>query len=286
MINVLLVPLVVALAVITVFAFSGRDWLATGIAFVGLTASTLQLFDAVLDVAPRHAAQEPSSGPALRIVSVNAFHDNGDPARLTEAVTRARPDVVLVQEADGAAGPTIARLLPGYARVFSCAAPPCSAVILSRWPATRVVDDGPQGVDLPDLLIARIRAPFGDFNVVSAHMPRMYMWGAAPFRSMLADALSTHDELPTLMGGDLNLPTGSFGLFRFERSILLKRAERWIPTYPANLPFPAIAAIDHVYVSSGWAVQECQRLASTGSDHFGLACDVVPGLRVKGFAAP
>jgi endonuclease/exonuclease/phosphatase (EEP) superfamily protein YafD len=276
LLNVLLIPLVFVLAIIAVFAFGWRDRLAACLAFAGLTVASLQLFDAVLEVAPRHSASEQSSGPVLRIASVNAFHEDGNPAELVATVTRARPDILMVQEANGASGTAITMLMHGYYRVSSCGAPPCSLSVFSRWPAVRIADHRPQGTKLPDLLIARIRAPFGDFNVITAHLPRMYLPHAESFRAMLADAAANNDGVPLLLGGDFNTPTGSFALFRFEDRTRLRRAERWIPTYPANLLLPAFAAIDHIYVSAGWRVLDCERLTGSGSDHFGLTCEVVP----------
>jgi vancomycin resistance protein VanJ len=272
LLNVLLVPLVVGLAIVAVFAFGLRDRFAIVVAFAGFTVAALQLFGAVLEVAPRQAM----SGPVLRVASVNAFHGEGDPEELIGTVMRARPDILMVQEANGASGDAIAKLMQGYHGVASCGVPPCSLWIFSRWPLTRLVDVRPPGTKLPDLLIARMRAPFGDFNIITAHMPRMYMSNSGRFMDMLADAVVTHNDVPLLMGGDLNTPTGSFALFRFEDRTLLKRAERWIPTYPANQPFPAFAAIDHIYASKGWSVPQCERLTGAGSDHFGLTCEIVP----------
>jgi endonuclease/exonuclease/phosphatase (EEP) superfamily protein YafD len=227
------------------------------------------LLGPVLASAPR----EPAARPVLRVVSINAFHDNPDPSRLVETVKRERPDILLVQEADGSAGAAILRILPGYSRVWSCNAAPCSLAIFSRWPVARI-EARRQDSSLPDLLVARTRAPFGDIDVATLHLPRMNRAEAEPFAAMSVDALSALGDLPLLMGGDFNLPTGSFALARFERLTGLSRAERWIPTYPADRPLPPIAAIDHVYVSEAWRVKDCHRLAATASDHFGLSCEV------------
>ena len=271
--SVALMPLA-CLIVLTLFGSAWRrDWLAAAAALIALAMTGPRVFEAFDAAAPRIAP----AGHQLRVVTVNAYHDNADPAALRRTIERLAPDIVMIQEADGSARAEIARLLPGYFRVPSCADPACSLVIVSRWPATRWIPVPRDAGPLPDLLVAKITTPFGPLSVVTAHLPRPYIVESRVARALLVDAASAQAPGPVLIAGDFNMPIGSFGIAQFATETGTARAERWIATYPANEPLPAFAAIDHVFVGGGLRVQDCERLPDVGSDHYGLVCELSSG---------
>jgi endonuclease/exonuclease/phosphatase (EEP) superfamily protein YafD len=277
LINTGLAPILAGMTLAALLAGVLQRRLGLWLLAVTLAVAAWQLVVVLADAAPRGAAG--SGATTLRVVTVNAFHDNPQPELLRAAVEAAAPDIVLVEEADGRASGSVAQLLPRYHRALSCSMPPCSLAILSRWPIQHLPKPMPPERDMPDALFAQISLPGREgsvrpIHVVAVHMPRGYRPVAVHFRQVLIGALRRETEMPTILAGDFNLPTGAAGLSDLVRETGLRRAERWIATYPANTMLPAFAAIDHMFVAPAFVVRACRRLPFTGSDHFAIACDL------------
>ncbi len=278
LLNTALAPTLIAMTLAAVVAALLRPALGLWLSVVTVAAIAWQLTAVLADAAPRRSA---TGGEAmLRVLTVNAFYNNTDPDRLRSVIEAAEPDVVTIVEGDGFAGDAIERTLPRFHRLGSCDRPPCSITILSRWPAVRVETPMPAAPELPDMLSARLSLPVamragGTIDVVAVHLPRGYRPVAGYFRALVLDALRRSSVTPGVLAGDFNLPTGSAALSQFAAQARLRRADRWIATYPADRPFPAFAAIDHVFVDPAFGVRTCHRLPFAGSDHYGIVCNVV-----------
>lgn len=267
--NALLGPLLVLLALLLAVALRWGKRTTAAMCGLGLIVAGVQLGSAI----PRQTAARQDAA-ALRILTLSTFHANPAPEAIRDVVKAAAPDIAVFQETDGTPGPVVDSLLPGYFRVKSCKWKRCSLTIVSRWPAQRIHIPARKGEKLPDVLVVEVQAPFGRFRVLGVHLPRPYYSSAPKFHKDLIAAASRLRDLPLLVAGDFNTPTGSFGLNTFARRTGLRPVEGYIPTYPANQPIPAFVAIDHIFADARWGVAACQRTAAGNSDHFGVLCDL------------
>ncbi len=94
--------------------------------------------------------------------------------------------------------------------------------------------------------------------------------------TILAREIAHHDELNWIVAGDFNDVAWSHTTRLFKRVSGLKdpRVGRsFMGTYTAQYPI-ARCPIDHVFLSSGFAVKEIKRLRVPGSDHFAMTATV------------
>jgi endonuclease/exonuclease/phosphatase (EEP) superfamily protein YafD len=267
--NALLPLLLVCLGGALAAAAGLRDRATVAVALLGLVVGGIQLGPEA--IAGRAKGKV---GHAVRVLSFSTFHANPFPEALRTAIVAEKPDVVLLQEADGNARAVVETLLPGYFRIKSCPWRNCHLVILSRWPIrevpVRFAGRGPH----PTVVLGEVRAPFGTFRVLNVHLPRPYKPEAWPTMATLADATEAMVQRPLVMVGDFNSASGSFDLARFARRARLHRHDGLIPSYPANRKIPAFAGIDHVFADSRWSGCGCHRVDGAHSDHHGVACDL------------
>ncbi|WP_260046016.1 endonuclease/exonuclease/phosphatase family protein [Novosphingobium mangrovi (ex Huang et al. 2023)] len=266
--NAFLGPTAILLALIALHGFARRQWTAVTVATIGAALALIQLGSGVLRASPR----QDGATDTVRVLTVSAYHANPHPFVLRDMISKLDPDLAFIQEADGAAAEALAQALPGHHRVLSCPAARCSLVIVSRWPLARSDRPDLHAHDLPDLLAAEVSAPFARFRVVTLHLPRMLSPQAERHRGMLVDLVRSGNRLPTIAGGDFNLATGSFALSALERQSGLRRLDRYVPSYPANLFFPAVVPIDHVLSDGHWDSLGCRGLSVAGSDHRAVLC--------------
>jgi len=266
--NALLLPLVAALALLSILALACRERVSGIVAFVCLAIGLGQI------ASPASPEKLPAtwSPPPIRLLTLSTWHSNPHPEAVRRAVEAERPDIALLQETDRATAAVVRDLLPGYHRVRSCSRRDCSLTILSRWPARRIVLAAKPGARLADLLVAEIAAPWGSFRVMNLHLPRPYTPDAQPFVDQLAIAMEEQGRGPLIVGGDFNMATGSFGLRRLAGAAGLRRVEGLLPTYPAHLGVPPFIPIDHVLVGRDWGPAQCHAMAWAASDHRGIAC--------------
>ena len=268
--NALLPLLLIALGFALASAVGLSDRAVIALALIGLGLGGYQLGRAAI------AGTPPVAGPAarVRVLTFSTFYANPQPKALHAMITAERPDVVLLQEADGNVHDEVVSLLPRFHRVKGCSEASCHLVILSRWPARRVrVRFAARGTHI-DALMGEVLAPFGTFRVLNVHLPRPYREEAAPTMDNLANTLKGSIHRPLVLGGDFNSATGSFGLARFERQSQLIRQEGYAPTYPANRAVPAFAGIDHLFTDARWSGRGCHRTKAAYSDHHGIVCDL------------
>ena len=117
-----------------------------------------------------------------------------------------------------------------------------------------------------------------DFNRFRAGdldgMRRQTSWRRREVRRV-AEALSRLSEVPTLIGGDLNLPPDSpmrEPLRRRYRSAFEEVGRGYGFTYPSRWPW---IRIDDVLAGPGWTVTRCRVGPDMGSDHRPVIAEVV-----------
>jgi endonuclease/exonuclease/phosphatase (EEP) superfamily protein YafD len=276
MLNALVAPALVLMmiaALIMAFHSLGR---AAAMACLAIIISGWQVSAILANTSPAITSENPVA--AIRVITVNAFRDNMTPESWRFMVEQHHPDIVVIQEADDAAGAEVQRILPGFHRANSCSMPPCSLTIVSRWPLRRIETPMPGEPRLPDILVTEVVRPVArgvqKFDVVAVHLPRSYRPEAAHFHALLIQALEQRLTAPAIVAGDFNLPSGSFVLDDISRATALLRIDRWIATYPANTILPAIAAIDHIFADPAFGSAGCERLPAAGSDHHGILCTI------------
>ena len=268
LLNALLFPAIVALAIVLAIALVLRRKWAAGVAAVGLVAGAVQL---AWGVAP--PAFGTDNRTVIRVASINAHHSNFDPDLLARQLAQTDADIVLVQEANGTAAEQIAQALPSYYHTHNCPYDYCSMTVISRWPAQHIALPKPEGPQSA-LLATRVQTPGGQVQLINVHLPRPAQEFALQSRAAVLAAIEQLGAQRLIVAGDFNLPSGSFALGEFTEQGGLSRHDFYWPTYPAYGRFGAVLDIDHIFASGDIAAHGCERLALNGSDHRGMLCEV------------
>jgi endonuclease/exonuclease/phosphatase family metal-dependent hydrolase len=134
--------------------------------------------------------------------------------------------------------------------------------LLSRWPIVRAERVKVKGSQL-SLLDATLKAPGGELRVVVVHFTRAND-EVKLLEAQAAYALVKDESRPALVLGDMNTRTGSEVYSLFAASLQDSCEAKAEPTWSSDSPF---IRIDYVWASKAFAVDACQTLASTASDH-------------------
>ena len=220
----------------------------------------------------------PAAVRTLRLIQFNTWDENIAVPTTADWIAAQKPDVVVVEEAEGPLRSALA------ARGFVVTRGFGHTSIFSR--AASIVRPAPLAAaewhSMPPFVRATFEdAGYGDYTVVGAHVPQPLFAVAEPERLMLGRMLRRYDPTRLIVAGDFNLTPWSFGLREFDRSLGLTRVDRAVWSWPARLhahgrglgtsPF---LPIDHVYVGPGWRLVRLRRGPALGSDHFPLVVDL------------
>ena len=222
----------------------------------------------------------PAAGPSVRAMLVNLNVENRRTERVTSAVRRADPDLLLFEEATPAWAERLAPLIAAYPyRVEALRDDPFGILLLSRFPLKngRVERFGSTGLPV---VAAEVRTPFGDFAFYGVHAPpplnaRYVRRGRAQLAA-LAEAIRTQ-RLPAVTMGDLNASPWSRCFVRFRRASGLVDSEKGFgfqPTWPVRPGFFRIP-LDHLLHSPSIEIRQRGTGTETGSDHLPLCVDFV-----------
>jgi len=232
----------------------------------------------------------PGQGLAVTVMTENVWAHDVSPARTAEEILKANPDIVALQEADGAGRDVVALLAKAYPFRADCTVLTewCSMAILSRRPIVSWSHhEGawkPPEWDRLGLVRATIDGgPGGPFEIVTTQLLHPDPGGkAAAQANQLLAQMDGVDPRRALLVGDFNLTPWSFALRRIDAQLPLRRRSHAISTWPHRLPmlhgawFPLpFLPIDQIYAGSGWKVASIRRGPGTGSDHFGLIARLV-----------
>lgn len=231
-------------------------------------------------IIPEYWADLPSANSAtsheVTILTFNVGRNTVDPDTVRSAIMAADADVLLLQETRSAFEQILKKLERRYPYRTDCGHRACDAAILSRWPIAPVrgrFRDAANRKIGPMVMRTVVSVPNGrSFAVATLHFARPSLNDVAIDRTKsLAKALREVDTSRLVLTGDFNLTPWSFALQALDRETpSMKRVTRHMPTYPADLIFPAFLPIDHVYIGQGWLVRSVERLPPAGSDHLGV----------------
>ena len=122
-----------------------------------------------------------------------------------------------------------------------------------------------------------VRVPeVGSIRLMAVHPCNPYCggdrWSAE--HQLLNEAISDNLDQPLVVAGDFNA-VDDHGPMQALRRLGLKSATDvagagWLPTYPADEPFPPLLPIDHVMINKELTATSVTSFAITGTDHRGL----------------
>ena len=254
-----------------------------------LIAALLLLFPVMnLRLPWRRLTADPSTGPTLRLLTLNTHEGVLNAAALRELIAATDPQIVLLQELDLRLGRTVFADGPWNTIVEG------ELCIASRYPLRRV---GPIGTPKTGWSYAatmyEVATPAGPVPMVNVHLSSPHV----AFRNTLHrdphgwEQIQKNSEIRTreaydiaraaadagpavLVAGDFNLPTESPAY----RSNLGSFANAFDvagfgfgSTYDVKL---TVARIDHILSGSGWICRRCWVGPDLGSPHRPLMADV------------
>jgi len=205
---------------------------------------------------------------ALSVASANVHLENADARPLRQWLSVTRPDVVILLEVSPAYAAGLQGLRDYPHQKLLTQEGPFSIALLSRHLLFDVellhdADGIPRLTAKLDVAGQRVR-------ILAEHpMPPLSRQYHAQRNQKLAAraADASASALPTVLAGDLNATPWS-SAFAGLAGKGLRRASGITPSWPAiGRAFPGIP-IDHVLVSSHWAVVSAERGPDLGSDHY------------------
>jgi endonuclease/exonuclease/phosphatase (EEP) superfamily protein YafD len=220
-----------------------------------------------------------AEGHTFKVLTFNVWNRNIAPAMTAEQILRTDADLVGLVEDKGNLRPELPRLSETYPYEAECDQDRMDGcIIYSKKPilAHGTLARAPYGVAMLWVrIIAPDRKPMTICLVHLAHPtpPRPQ----ALQRDAVVQMLSELPKNETILMGDFNSTPWSFAMQRLDHDLKpLTRRTHSIYTWPAHLlginvqiPFPLLP-IDHIYASPNMATQAVERLARSGSDHYGV----------------
>ncbi|MGE0855563.1 MAG: endonuclease/exonuclease/phosphatase family protein [Hyphomicrobiaceae bacterium] len=251
-----------------------------GVLAIAPSVMTLDAREGPASIAlPWHRPASTRDGvPAVRVLSLNTGHANGDLDRLRRYILLARADIVVLSEF----GPNKSELLRQLRRAFPYQAGcsetwACSQVLLSRLPfhrsGTRMPDlDGPPLVWAEFHFSNESTAKLTVFGTHIYRPSRRHAWHAAQLDGLARIMQRTEGSI--VVAGDFNMTHLSRSFEEFSAGSGLRASSRTLASWPAwPLPLPQVQ-LDHVFVSPDVEVLD-QRLGRlVGSDHLPIITSI------------
>lgn len=234
---------------------------------------------------PATGNQLPPGGSSMAILSINVEHSHADVQALAAAVRVHHVEVLVLVETDESLieellGHGIREILP-FRSATVTPGDTAGTAILSAHPllaASQIpVGGGQTSFDQPWVTIDHPR--LGPLRVAAVHPYAPVVAGAGPWRAILGSIeqwQSQHTELPLVLAGDFNASRSHPAFRKLAHGFVDTSTEAGpfpIPTWPADLPGPAVFAIDHILVR-GLDVTGWQRVRIPGTDHFGVLATI------------
>jgi endonuclease/exonuclease/phosphatase (EEP) superfamily protein YafD len=213
--------------------------------------------------------------PFLRLVSFNVLHGNtANGEAIADMVKASGADVVVLLEA-GPVFPHLDSLRQEYAGHAGCEAErACDLLLLSRTPLTGI-EKRSLGYFYRDRLItAQTRIGGVVVNLVAAHLVKPYFDSAAVVEAQELERILGRLEGPLLLAGDFNAAPWSDTIEGLTREADLLAG----PSYPATWPVflgPLGVPIDNIFTRRPLVIDKVEALEAMGSNHRGLAADIV-----------
>jgi endonuclease/exonuclease/phosphatase (EEP) superfamily protein YafD len=216
-----------------------------------------------------------ASTPKFRLMSLNMHNGGADARKVAQRAERA--DIVILVEATPSA---LQDLKPfGWDERFhySLGDPKdgfTNTAVYSRFPLRQSKLIGNTSFQQWE---TTVRVPdVGSIRLMAVHPCNPYCggdrWSAE--HQLLNEAISDNLDQPLVVAGDFNA-VDDHGPMQALRRLGLKSATDvagagWLPTYPADKPFPPLLPIDHVMINKELTATSVTSFAITGTDHRGL----------------
>jgi endonuclease/exonuclease/phosphatase (EEP) superfamily protein YafD len=265
---------------VAVAAGLGRRWPMLGAALVVVVAH-------VAFVAPELAARDAlpasaASAPAVRLYDANVLVGNTDVAGYAAEIARARPDVVVLQEATpafAAALDATGALTELPNRITVPRTDPSAALVASRWALND--QDVVSIRDRPVLVTATLDYPGRPVRLFAFHAVAPVGGGRQEWVDDLAGLRRAvgGESGPVLVAGDFNATWGHRAFRRLLDAALVDaaaaRGRPYQMTWPRDRRFvPPLTRIDHVLTRGRLVVTGIRTGDGRGSDHRPLVADV------------
>lgn len=280
-------------AVTLAAAFLFRGGLRWGIAIpalLGLVAAADLMAPEFLRSTGPHA---PADAPGqIKIVQMNAWHENPDPEAILAWLDKERPDIVVIEENSWALRAALARRPQWH---VGCA--DCEVMMLSRVPALSVGRPPRRGwLHLGPITRGYFQDAHGVFPVIGVHHAWPTDVADQQYQEQRLSAyIAETGRERLIVAGDFNSTPWSFSRRRWDRAFGLTRRERALFSWPARLsdmmgelglPVPPLLAIDHVYAGPGWATVSVRRGPRLSSDHYPVVLTLAPVMPGSGTPRP
>lgn len=260
-----------------------RTWALAGLGAASAAASLWLVWPEL------SAGRDPAPGagaPTVTVLTQNLWANNAGPSQTAAAIRAANADIVVLQEVRGRSSGVAAQLADAYPYRANCAEKSewCYMAILSRRPirtwSYHVADWLPPDYDRLGLIRATIDGgATGSFEVIGTHLIHPDPKGAGEQQAgQTVRAIADADPRRAIFVGDFNRVPWSFAMRKIDEGTVLLRRTHGLATWPRRLPvgnggvpFPLpFLAIDQVFAGSSWKVVKMRRVASGGSDHYGV----------------
>lgn len=265
---------------------AAAPWAALGLSLAGRRgpAATTALAAVALGLSVRSRGvprrQPETSGPTLRLLTVNLLVGRADADAVVARVRQADADVLFLQEltADALTRLKQAGLedaLP-HAQLELMDGGPRGCGIYSRFPLGEGPPVAPTYAAQPTALLELPSGEAVELICVHTQAPALARDGAVRWRAELA-VLPAPGKRPRVVAGDFNatLDHGAFrDLLRLGYADAAQQAGKALtPTWGRTGQRPLLA-LDHVLVSRGCAVLACSVHAVPGSDHRAVYAEI------------
>ncbi len=232
-----------------------------------------------LIAAGRSEPAAPAGAERLRVLQFNVLRRNGDPAATAAVIRALSPDVVVLEEVNGAAAVIPDLLRIGYPHQVGCGDPrPCGTRVLSR--RAPLASGGLQAPHDRDGSVnaAWMTLPLRSgarTTVVGTHYTWPFPGGPQQAQMRALDVLVRRFPSDTLIvAGDMNSTPWSYTLRRQDRALGLERRTRALFSWPEASGRLPLLPIDHLYAGSGWRTVAVGRGPRTASDHYPVVVDL------------
>lgn len=217
--------------------------------------------------ATQHGPLTQAGAGTLSVATANVHLENRDPQLLIRWLEDTRPDVIVLHEVSSGYAQALDVLAPYSFKHFMPSSDPFGMAILSRFRLLEIqtLRDArgiPHVTTLVNWNDQKIRLT--TWHPMPPISPNDHRIRNEKLR-ILADGTST-SGLPAIIAGDMNATPWS-NAFSGLAQTGLRRATGLAPTWPALLRGWMGIPIDHVLVTSHWAVVGQEAGADLGSDH-------------------
>lgn len=216
----------------------------------------------------------------LRILQANVWQERGDPAALIRLVRETEPDVILLQEFTAAWGEALAALEEDYPAHYALPRYPGGDIALGMYARGETGDSRTLADTGLPAVLTTLRVAGREIALLNVHTASPWSPGRAKRRhehmEALGEFIAAHDG-PVILSGDLNAGLWQRSYRRLARRTGLvntRAGHGFVGTWPAFLPAPLRAALDHTLVSPDIKIVDCRTAGGIASDHRPMLVDL------------